>query len=1333
MAQNYIELQAHLNRVRWAWKRAAALQGLAAVVIEGVGMFLVFVLLDYVYVMPQPVRIAALALMGAALAYLFVRHVLRPLLRPISDEQLALYVEERQTESEGALLSATAFGKEDSANRGALYRYIVDNIVNSAVQKAGGLQLARVLNLAKLRKYGIAAAVVLLFFAAGALKFSGFFGHRANRLLMPWQMSEEDLKATGVLADSDPKLEFQLTLDPQDRRVLRGSSVRVKAKLSMSPREDVRIKFRAKGSAEFQTLKMDEIEEVNSFAMRLPDINDDLEFFVQSGRQVSENVTVSVFDRLEIKGYEVTLTPPAYTKQKPTVDFGPSGDLSALAGTKVTLRALSNTPLATGEIAFDDGKKIALTQDEGPDHAAKGAFTVEKDASYTVAVSSADKQTNGPSSAFTIHLLKDEPPSAVVLTPNSDMAAPPGAEVEFTVRASDDVGLEKVELVFNAAQGDMAEQRIPFVLEDHGPGDHEVTGVLPLGELKERQHGGDSIFYHVDTVDLKGQRIASDIYMLKIRPYEIAGAFPKGAPHARHPHPPPLDLMLYIAAVWNIHVQKDQVDKAEYDRRCGEMASKMVDEQGLPRKFKKPKIALLPPDKVEMVKKGDDLVAKGIKTLQGHDAAGSVAELRQGLALYERAATGLDFKDKMEANETGDTAMEGAAKDPMKDALGFLKMDIPKPTFDSPPPTAYEMKLPEYRRSLKADDAKKLKDEANDLQKKQQQLVDEAKKLAMVKDANKPNAEKPGEKKEAGEAKSGEEKTGEEKSGEQAGEQKSGEEKSTETAAGKSGEQKEGAPKAQAAQGGAKKPGDPKKPENGQGGQQQEMADVNERKEALERDQKNLANDARKLAQRLAKQAPNPDKDTKEVLEHFRQTTKQMDEAAKNIAEGKLQQAAARGEEAKKELAKAAEKLQVSQYDNLEQAVEAAEDRAQQIAETQRHIREATGKVLDEAKQRDPKAGAEKKLSEQEMQKMRGLAKLQVDNQKAAENLEQYVQDVAKWAESMNKKEATDELKHAAKTMKQEDLAATMVTAAVNMAQQEFGEAKDAQAKLDKTLEKLTGELRAANGAMAQTKEQKLKRAVADAKDLLAKAKELGGLKPDGKDGEQKSGAEGKEGKEGAKTETAGKDGEKKSGGEDKEGKEGQDGEKTQTAGKNGEKKSGAGKEGEPKDATADAGKTGAQGKPDGKSGEPKGEHKSGDEKGETAQAKNPKDGDNKGDAAGKKPLSDEDRKQAQAALQRGTARLAKRLEEDKLADAGVKAQLVGALGDEKSFEEMFKEGQKTKLDKYLKSLKTVETHLEDKLESALKAKRLSASQREQTPTQYREMVNKYYEQLAKE
>jgi hypothetical protein len=113
--------------------------------------------------------------------------------------------------------------------------------------------------------------------------------------------------------------------------------------------------------------------------------------------------------------------------------------------------------------------------------------------------------------------------------------------------------------------------------------------------------------------------------------------------------------------------------------------------------------------------------------------------------------------------------------------------------------------------------------------------------------------------------------------------------------------------------------------------------------------------------------------------------------------------------------------------------------------------------------------------------------------------------------------------------------------------------------------------------------------------------------------------------------------------------------------------------------------------------------------------------------------LTAEEKNQLKTQLFRDTARLARRLEQDKLVDGPLQAQVAGAAKEEKSFQDMFKDAQKAKLDSYLKSLRAVSSHLESKLESVLKAKRLSAAQREQTPAQYRDMVNRYYEQLAKE
>jgi hypothetical protein len=1384
MAQNYTELQVHLDRVRWAWKRAAALQGLAAVVIEALGMFLLFVLLDYIYVMPQTLRVATLALMGAVLAFLFVRHVVRPLLRVISDDQIAMYIEERQLDTEGALLTATSVGRESSGNATPVHDFIVANIVQSAVSKAGAIQLSRVLNLAKLRKYGIAALIVLLFFGISALRYSSFFSHQAGRLLMPWHMTDEDLKASGALVDDGPKLTFDLTLNPATNRILRGTVLKVKAKLSALPQADVVLNFRTKGAVTFQKLHMDEVDEINTYALRLPDVNDDLEIFVQSGTHRSSDVVVSVYDPLEVKGYEVTLIPPAYTKQPATTEFGTGGDITALEGTKVKFRAVANTALSTGELIFDDGAKVKLTGETSGEKGAIGEFTVVKDGTYNVRLVSADDQKSEPSSNFSIKATKDEPPSVAVESPGSDLSTHPDAEVEFRAKVADDVGIASADLIYytTGAGAEDKTVRIPLKLDGgSGPGDHPGFALLALPDIKPALVPGSMLFYHIEVRDLKGQPAISDIYTIKLRPYEIAGAFPTLVSHP-HPHPPTQDLMIYVAAAWNIHSQKELIEKAEYDRRCEDLAGRMVNPDGSLKPFKMPKASLVAPDKVHFIAEGIALVKKGVAVLKGHDAGDAVAQFREALALWSNCGVGLDMQDKAESNEMGEKS-EGQI-DPMKDALGFLKMDVPKKDIFSP---KYDVTLPGYKRAIKPETAKEISDKAKELQKKEQQLLEEAKKLAMLKVDNQnqnpaePKEEKPGEKKDdntaeekkPGEEKPGEPKTAEQKPGEQRpgeqkpGEQKPGEQKPGEQKPGaagapgepkpgeKPGEAKPGAPNAAQPKNGEGKPNEgqaadaPQPPENGD-----QTADRNERMADLQRRQQALANESRKLEQQIAANANNADKNTKEVIEHFRASTRQMDAAVAQMKDGNLQQAAARGEEAKRELHAAVDKLQVSQFDTLDKAVAAADERAGQIAEEQKHIQDSTKKVVDDAQARNAKAAnpanpaappGDPKLNAQDIQKLQSLAKLQVENQKNADNLEKYVGELEKWADEMHKKETVDELRKAARVMKQDNLSSTMVTAAVNLGQHEIEDAKDTQNKLDKTLNKLTTALQSANGSLAQTSEQKLKRAINDAKEIAAKAEKLAGQTGDDKDKHDQANAGANKPQEGKADGEKNKEGEKTADGGKADGEKNKEGEKP------GDKTADAGK---PQDGKADGDKNKEGQKPDDKTADAK--NPDGDKHGDNADkgdkhadAANTGDKGDKADkgektaqnnppAAGKgekgpnKELTAEERQQLQAELYRDSVRLAKRIDQDKLSDAKMKGPLE-TITSEKSFEEMFKEGQKTKLDRYLGSLKVVSSHMEDKLDSLLKAKRLSAAQREQTPAQYRDMVNKYYEQLAKE
>jgi len=89
---DYALLASRLHAVRRAWKRTAAVSGLAIVFVESAGIFALLLLADWIYGARLLPRVIAYVAAVTVVLYLLARHVLRPIFRRITDEQIALYV-----------------------------------------------------------------------------------------------------------------------------------------------------------------------------------------------------------------------------------------------------------------------------------------------------------------------------------------------------------------------------------------------------------------------------------------------------------------------------------------------------------------------------------------------------------------------------------------------------------------------------------------------------------------------------------------------------------------------------------------------------------------------------------------------------------------------------------------------------------------------------------------------------------------------------------------------------------------------------------------------------------------------------------------------------------------------------------------------------------------------------------------------------------------------------------------------------------------------------------------------------------------------------------------
>ncbi|HUV38016.1 MAG TPA: hypothetical protein VMY39_00305, partial [Planctomycetota bacterium] len=178
------DIRVRLDQVRHRWRQLEMVKALSVGIVEAAGLLMVFMLADWLYRFSPAVRTVLLAAGATAVVVVLLRHVVAAFARHITDEELALFVEQRNPELQGALLSATEFGE----HRGTpLHNYIVDVLVREARRRIQVVDVRRTVDLSRLAKYGIACVVMLgVFVLAGAL-FPQFVWRQGERVLVPWR------------------------------------------------------------------------------------------------------------------------------------------------------------------------------------------------------------------------------------------------------------------------------------------------------------------------------------------------------------------------------------------------------------------------------------------------------------------------------------------------------------------------------------------------------------------------------------------------------------------------------------------------------------------------------------------------------------------------------------------------------------------------------------------------------------------------------------------------------------------------------------------------------------------------------------------------------------------------------------------------------------------------------------------------------------------------------------------------------------------------------------------------------------------------------------------
>ena len=357
------DLVAVIHDVRRRWRMKLALRGAAiAAGCIAVALILSAVILQWMRFTSESIfafRIV-LAVFSGLLVYLLFA---RPLMRRVSDEQVAMYLEEHEPSLEAAIISAV---EAERAGLSSQSPALVRKLVASAVEKCRAIEDGRRVERDPFRRYsgalgGVVALAALIFVLGPA-----YMRHALSALLV-------------ISRSVEAAAPYRIEVTPGHSTIPRGADQPISAKLVGFQADHAVLMIRRSQTAAFERVPL--IRTEDKYEGTLFDVAAPIEYFVEAVGVRSPVYNIKVADMPYVQKLELEYRFPAYTGLQPRkIEDG--GDIAVLRGTEIRVRAVTTMPASGGGVMIDDKTSVPLAVQA--DGSLAGSFVADHDRLYSV-------------------------------------------------------------------------------------------------------------------------------------------------------------------------------------------------------------------------------------------------------------------------------------------------------------------------------------------------------------------------------------------------------------------------------------------------------------------------------------------------------------------------------------------------------------------------------------------------------------------------------------------------------------------------------------------------------------------------------------------------------------------------------------------------------------------------------------------------------------------------------------------------------------------------------------------------------------------------------------
>ncbi len=468
-------IESRLESVRGKIRRLFLVDGAARLGLGLVAFIAVTFALDWIFVLPPAMRLLFLIGGGAALTWVFVRRVLRPLGVGISDDDLALFVERRYPQLNDRLISAIQLSRakdDEGQDRVAGFNSpeLVSELVRDAAAASDAIDFNRVVVRGHVMKIAAWAGVALFVLAGAAAAKTDLAWIYARRIV--GSSAKWPQRTYLHVVDFDEKT--------RSRTFARGDDCTIAVRADGKDPGKVKFKYR------FETGEAGEERRETSqnlYLLQFTHLSGPFKFTAEGGDDETEVYTVLTENPPLLTEQHAFIEYPEYLALENTPPDRPEqmGNLQVPLGSKVNLAAaanedLSSATLSVGQRGREKTGDLKIEKDaQGRPRRIAGSFTVEESAfDYEIKLKATNSLENRETLRYTVRGLADQKPAIQVFEPAGDENVTDVCKRPIEITTTDDYGVSKVSMETRITGPRTTEwAEVPFGPDHNRPRDYD--------------------------------------------------------------------------------------------------------------------------------------------------------------------------------------------------------------------------------------------------------------------------------------------------------------------------------------------------------------------------------------------------------------------------------------------------------------------------------------------------------------------------------------------------------------------------------------------------------------------------------------------------------------------------------------------------------------------------------------------------------------------------------------------------------------------------------------------------------------------------------------------